>query len=239
MIFPNPLTDGLLRVSGLDAKKLLQGQLTCNVETLTGTENRLGALCNPQGRVISLFRLFHHEDAYFLLMPRTMVPLTLAALKKYAVFYKTELTDASDSIEAISQAVALEKYRDIANGLPAIYPETSGKFLPHDINLHELEAISFDKGCFTGQEIIARMHYKAKLKNHLYATSIHTTLPVLPGLDVYSQHEGAKRATGVIVDITHDGNQVYNVLLVTEENQAKNNHLFLEQDEQTFFIFQP
>lgn len=238
-MFPDSTTDGLLKVSGLDAKKLLQGQLTCNVDTLTGTETRLGALCNPQGRVISLFRLFQHENAYFLLMARTMVPITLAALKKYAVFYKVELTDASNTLKTLCAAQPLEKYADITKGIPAIYPQTSGKFLPHDINLQDQQAISFDKGCFTGQEIIARMHYKAKLKNHLYAATIHTTLPVMPGMDVYSLADHRKEVAGTIVDVAENKPPSYNVLLVTDANHAKNQHLFLADDDQTFFIFQP
>ena len=73
---------GLLKVSGQDAKKLLQGQLTCHVDEITTMQHRLGAHCNQQGRVISLFRLFQLEGEYFLLLPRSMVFTTLTALKK-------------------------------------------------------------------------------------------------------------------------------------------------------------
>ncbi len=45
--------------------------------------------------------------------------------------------------------------------------ETLEHFLPHNLNLPDLAAIDFKKGCFTGQEVIARMQYKGKLKQHL------------------------------------------------------------------------
>ncbi len=45
--------------------------------------------------------------------------------------------------------------------------ESSGQFLPHNLNLPALKAVDFNKGCFTGQEIIARMQYKGKLKQQL------------------------------------------------------------------------
>ncbi|MDQ7048591.1 MAG: hypothetical protein Q9M92_03280 [Enterobacterales bacterium] len=45
--------------------------------------------------------------------------------------------------------------------------ESSGQFLPHNLNLPSLKAVDFNKGCFTGQEIIARMQYKGKLKQQL------------------------------------------------------------------------
>ena len=47
-----------------------------------------------------------------------------------------------------------------------IYPITSGAFLPHRLNLHNMGYISFTKGCYKGQEIIARMHYRSNLDNY-------------------------------------------------------------------------
>ena len=44
-----------------------------------------------------------------------------------------------------------------------IYPESRGLFLPHRIDLHQTPYLSFNKGCYKGQEIIARMHYKATI----------------------------------------------------------------------------
>ncbi len=48
--------------------------------------------------------------------------------------------------------------------LPNIYPETTEKCLPHTLNLPQLGAVSFNKGCYTGQEIVARMEYLGKIK---------------------------------------------------------------------------
>jgi folate-binding Fe-S cluster repair protein YgfZ len=87
---------GHLCISGPDAKKFLQGQLTCNLDEITPTNSTLGAHCNPQGRVISLFRLFIFLDNYYLQMPREMIPIAQKALQKYAVFFKVKLSDASD-----------------------------------------------------------------------------------------------------------------------------------------------
>src|SRR5690606_29050247 len=53
---------------------------------------------------------------------------------------------------------------DICSLIPTLYPETSELYLPHELNLPELNAVHFNKGCYTGQEVIARMHYRGKLK---------------------------------------------------------------------------
>ncbi len=61
---------------------------------------------------------------------------------------------------------------DIQNKIVMIEPETSEIFIPHQLNYQDIPAISFNKGCYRGQEIIARMHYLGKLKQHLYACKI-------------------------------------------------------------------
>jgi tRNA-modifying protein YgfZ len=56
---------------------------------------------------------------------------------------------------------------DIAQGLPEVLPETSGLFVAQMLNLDLIDAVSFTKGCYTGQEIIARAHYRGKVKRRM------------------------------------------------------------------------
>ncbi len=278
---------GLLQVSGQEAEKLLQGQLTCDVTMLHQGNSCLGAHCNPQGRIISLFYLFRFRDAYYLFMPRSMVSTAMNALKKYAVFYKAELTDASDALISIGyvgsnlppdiaatsavitppagknrhiiigEAATIKtlwetlardteitnayawKHVNILNNIPTIYPETSEKFLPHELNLDKLEAIDFSKGCYTGQEIIARMHYRGKLKNHMYLTKITSNVAPLPGDDISSLQGQDIRATGFVVDACREDKTNYLALITTDEANAKNEHLFLDHDYKAVFTFMP
>ncbi|MFA5959172.1 MAG: folate-binding protein YgfZ [Tatlockia sp.] len=66
-----------------------------------------------------------------------------------------------------------------------IYPETRGLFLPHRLDLQLSNHLSFDKGCYKGQEIIARMHYRSKTKHSLQCFIIETKAPPLPGKKVF------------------------------------------------------
>lgn len=70
-----------------------------------------------------------------------------------------------------------------------IYPSTRGLFLPHRLNLHLDGYISFDKGCYKGQEIIARTHYLAKHKYHFKTFYIKTDEPLQAGLKLYNEAE--------------------------------------------------
>lgn len=56
----------------------------------------------------------------------------------------------------------------ISNNIPTIKQDNSESFLPHRLQFHETDFISFNKGCYIGQEIIARMHYKSEHKHRLY-----------------------------------------------------------------------
>ena len=52
----------------------------------------------------------------------------------------------------------------VANGIPFIGEGQAEEFTPHMLNLDLLGGVSFDKGCYTGQEIVARTHYKGATK---------------------------------------------------------------------------
>ena len=60
------------------------------------------------------------------------------------------------------------KQTSITNKIPNIYLETQGKFIPQSLNLDLINAINFKKGCYTGQEIVARTHYLGTVKKRLF-----------------------------------------------------------------------
>ncbi|KTC65097.1 glycine cleavage T protein (plasmid) [Legionella adelaidensis] len=62
-----------------------------------------------------------------------------------------------------------------------IYPTTKNLFLPHRLDLHLHDYLSFDKGCYKGQEIIARTHYRAKLKHEMKVFTVKTSSPPVLG----------------------------------------------------------
>jgi len=94
-------------------------------------------------------------------------------------------------------------WHDIQAGLPAVYPETIGSFIPQMVNLDAFDGINFKKGCYTGQEIIARLHYRGKLKRRLYLAHItteSTTSPPQPGDILYHEDiDPESQAIGHIV----------------------------------------
>jgi folate-binding protein YgfZ len=70
---------------------------------------------------------------------------------------------------------------DIAAGLPQVYTATSEAFVAQMLNLDLLGAIAFDKGCYTGQEVIARAHYRGRVKRRLQRWHATAGTPPLAG----------------------------------------------------------
>jgi folate-binding protein YgfZ len=66
-----------------------------------------------------------------------------------------------------SRARDVWRLLDIAAGLPQVYGATSEEFVAQMLNLDVLGAIAFDKGCYTGQEVIARAHYRGRVKRRM------------------------------------------------------------------------
>src|SRR3546814_2890337 len=85
--------------------------------------------------------------------------------------------------------------------MPVVRPETRDHFVAQMANLDLFGGISFDKGCYTGQEIIARLHYLGTLKRRLFIARIEGDAPV-PGSAVHQA--GESQAVGEIVDALAD-----------------------------------
>ena len=121
------------------------------------------------------------------------------------------------------------RWLDIMAGMPNIYPETSEAFVPQMTNLDQLAGINFTKGCYTGQEIVARMHYLGKLKQRMYRGHTHSQSQPLPGDAIYApDHVG--QSTGTVVDSQVSPEGGYDLLAVihTSSIEAGQLHLLSE-----------
>src|SRR5690554_3240393 len=92
-----PLDQTLIQVQGADAAKLLQGQLSCDINKITLEKAGLGSHNTAKGRMLSSFRIFQSsEDSYCLRVHSSIAESALQALNKYAVFSKSTLRILDD-----------------------------------------------------------------------------------------------------------------------------------------------
>lgn len=111
---------------------------------------------------------------------------------------------------------------DIRGGIPNIYAATSDAFVPQMLNLQALGAVSFSKGCYPGQEIVARMHYLGTLKRRLFRACADTISAPRPGDPVYAP--GETQSIGQVVEACPDpghGFELLAVLIIASAGQAR------------------
>lgn len=167
----NMSTTSTITVSGADALTFLQGQLSNDMTKLPQPEPMLAAWCNPKGRVITLMRVEKPGDSFVLTVPTELRDEIVRRLTMFRFRAKVEFVPGVET-----QTVDLRE--TIASGVPWIGAAQSEKFTPHMLNLDRLNALSFDKGCYTGQEIVARTHYKGASKRRTLAFESEAPLAV-------------------------------------------------------------
>lgn len=116
---------------------------------------------------------------------------------------------------------------EIKAGIPSIYPETVEQFVLQMSNLDLLDGVSFKKGCYPGQEIIARMHYLGKLKRRLFLATLKTSRCPSPGDQICTLAATAADGSGMVVDAMVDENGLCYCLYVAQIKKANDNRLCL------------
>lgn len=231
----------ILAVSGPDARRFLQGQVTCNMDDLTPEQSLRGAICNPKGRVVADFRALAVADACLLVMDAGMAGVAKGVLDKYMVFFKAssaivteqwrafgligdeaatvlaeicgacpgqdgavtmlgglllvripgstarfEVWGAAETLKqtmerlvGVADAGSWEDWllEDIKAGIAHVSPALSEQHLPEALNYDIAGVVSFKKGCYTGQEIVARMHYRGTAKRRARHLSLRASEP--------------------------------------------------------------
>jgi len=85
------------------------------------------------------------------------------------------------TLSQVDAGVEAWRALDISAGIPQVYQATAEEFVAQMLNLDALDAIAFDKGCYTGQEVIARAHYRGKIKRRMQQFESLEPCQLVPG----------------------------------------------------------
>lgn len=119
------------------------------------------------------------------------------------------------------------KLLEIEAGLPTIYPQTVDLFVPQMANMQLVEGVSFKKGCYPGQEIVARMQYLGKLKRRMYLVRIETDAALKPGDELFECAD-AEQSVGRIADAQLHPDGGYAALAVIQISSAAGGDICLQ-----------
>lgn len=115
---------------------------------------------------------------------------------------------------------------DIMAGLPTVLPETSEAFVPQMANLELIGGVNFKKGCYPGQEIVARMQYLGRLKQRMVRAHVEADQQPMPGMDIHAPYFGGQSA-GTVVDAQPSPRGGYDLLAVIQIGCVRTGELYL------------
>jgi len=126
------------------------------------------------------------------------------------------------TIKARPAGLPAWRWLDIQAGFPLVTAATKEEFVPQMADFEKLGGVSFHKGCYPGQEIVARTQYLGKVKRHLYRVTSDQVL--VAGANLHSP-DNPDQACGMIVSGAPSPIGGFEALAVVQSNFAGNLHL--------------
>ena len=230
------LDRAIFKLTGADAARYLNGQCSQDVSLATDSTAVYAVVSNFKGKLEGDCYLRRHEGAIFIDTAAELREDLFMRLDRYIIADDAELIDVtdefdlvhtisengtwsvnrfgqdgSDSLVAKGSATGtlssddLEKSR-ISHAIPAWGAELDNDTLPPEAAL-ESRAVSYTKGCYTGQEVISRMKSSGKTNRHLVLLSLDKALPT--GTPLLCEGATAEKPAGVITSVCEiDGKQI-------------------------------
>lgn len=116
---------------------------------------------------------------------------------------------------------------NIQAGIPVITAASIDAYVPQMANMHLINGVSFTKGCYPGQEIVARMHYLGKLKRRMYRIGFDTHEKPATGTPLVTETSTESQDIGAILSAQQNPDGNYEALAVIQVNDAENSKLML------------
>jgi hypothetical protein len=193
-------------LQGPDAGAFAQSQLTVDIERIEPAHWFPAAWCDRKGRAQAFMMVTRGEQNVHLLLPASTADTIAHRMRPYTIGREVQMNDsrpvagtespsgadvrlAFDSGRAVSRSgteskdeAATHRWRlsDLRHGLPWLNAETEGRHLPQWLGLDEIGGLDYDKGCYPGQEVIARLHYRGTIKQRLRGLAANTPADI-PG----------------------------------------------------------
>jgi len=245
----------LIKVSGNDACKFLNSQFSNKVSDISNNDMQINAYCQHQGKVIAIIWVICLDDNFYLSFPKDIKNSVLDKLNLFKLMSEVKFTDVSDTLfqygiideicqnsikitGKLSLLISSEKIKFsfdellweqncIKLNLPEIYNSTSEKFIPQALNLDIDEiGVSFSKGCYPGQEVVARMHYLGKPKRRLF--QFESKFEPATGDTITVKESESIKSSGVVIRVAKNDDSYY--FLGTLEIKHSNKKIYLNND---------
>lgn len=184
------------------------------------SENLLSAFIDNLSTVVDSVS---HNDDYIAIRVAGETP-------RYEIFCSLEHAVKLWEIISVKSKIVNSAYWDylnIKNGLPFIDSNTLEEFVPQMANMELINGVNFEKGCYTGQEIVARTHYLGKQKRRTYRIKIISETTPRAGDQLATDVSTENQYTGTLVTVYQTAENEYEALAVIQINSAESDKLKL------------
>ena len=167
----------------------------------------------PVATTTAIHDVVHSESVSVLMLPvqRYLVVATQADAIRIEALLAAEATESP---------ATLWSALDIDAGIPTVVAATQEQFVPQTVNFDLIGAVSFDKGCYPGQEIVARTHYLGRVKQRMVRARITANVAPAAGDKLYSELYG-NQASGMIVSAVSADAGNHDVLAVIQTSSLE------------------
>ncbi len=269
-----------IKVSGKDANKFLQGQLSNDIENIDSSTYQISSFLTNQGKVISILRILRIKDGFLILINKeaaeyfiqkisiyilnsnvnlnimdnflvygVLADISEKTLKKFKIDkaykfikyeknniwilnntsknYKSMIIVDGDGLGTRISENGLDfkksdknilKITDTLEKYLRINDKNKERYIPQVLSIDELNGISFKKGCYTGQEIVARTHYLGKVKKKIYLTMAEKEIL---SIDEKIYNQDNEFLGEIISESIQIGNYYYNLAIIKIDIEDK------------------
>jgi tRNA-modifying protein YgfZ len=197
----------VIRAVGADAASFLQGQLSNDFVLLPANQWQLAAYCSPKGRMLASFwgiKLASTTESpdICLVLSKDIAAATLKRLSMFVMRAKLTLTAADEILPELhaQHGLAAWSEREVQRGVARITAPLVDLFVPQMLNYESIGGVSFKKGCYPGQEIVARSQFRGAIKRRTYLVQASNSAV---GQEVFAY--GEDESVGTVVQV--DGDQ--------------------------------
>ncbi len=253
----------LLKISGADSEEFLQNQFSNDIYRLDNSRVQINAYCQHQGKIIALFWLIRSNGSFLLSFPDDLSEKVMTRLQMFIIMADVEIEDISEqysqiglisenhadaysinerlSLLIVSSGERSEEVNDnewtkacIDHQIPEVFLKTSEKLVPQMLNLDINEfGVNFSKGCYPGQEVVARLHYLGEAKRRLFSFKSESEMQVGDNLYCASSNTAKARGerykgSGIVVSKVEYNSLFY--CLATLDADLKDNKITLNNE---------
>jgi folate-binding protein YgfZ len=217
----------LLKLTGSEVQSFLQGQFSNDIDALEDGVIQLNAYCQHQGKIMALIWVMKRDDEFYLSFPQALSAEIVKKLTMFKMMSDVTIKDITNELlqfgvvdEVVDGAFVINEQQSIvlvdsanefklseeseweaaciANEVPEVELVTVEKFVPQLLNLDIDEVgVNFSKGCYPGQEVVARLHYLGKSKRRMRAFECDGEIEV--GDELLVTNSTSAKASGIVV----------------------------------------